>query len=77
MTFESLKELLKAKGSECGEKLRPYRVTPTNGKPVYVASNSPGQAALAVCEVEPVSIKEQNAAYRELVGTKEATTDGV
>lgn len=67
---KTLPELMQAESANEAENVRPYKVTPEGGKPVYVMSNSPGQAAQQVCVVEVVSVKEQNAALRELVAKK-------
>lgn len=65
--YDDLESLLRVEGPRLGEsagKLRVYRVIV--GKVIrYAVSNSPGQAALAVCDVDlmPAKVLAQ-AAYR-------------
>jgi hypothetical protein len=53
-------------------KLRPYRVTPSTGKTIYALANSPGNAALALCEVETCTQKQIQAAALDALLAKRA-----
>lgn len=49
-------------------KLRPYKVTPSDGVTVYALANSPGNAALVLCDVETCTQKQiQTAALNALL----------
>jgi hypothetical protein len=55
--------------------LRPYKVTPQEGKSVYALSNSKGNAALAVCEVKTCDLKEIKTALINAMIEKAKTAD--
>lgn len=67
-TYKTLETLVEENLKEIREgQLRPYKVTPQEGKTVYALANSKGNAALALCEVENCSQKQiQTAALNVL-----------
>lgn len=59
-------------------KLRPYKVTPSDGLTIYALANSPGNAALALCEVETCTQKQiQTAALNALQKKAKQDADGL
>lgn len=64
-TFKTLLECIKTLPPPPDKTKRPYRVT-VDKKTFYVVSNSPGNAAQQVCQVETVKQKEQLDAFRSL-----------
>ena len=67
-TYKTLEALVEENLDEMRDgKLRPYKVTPQEGLTVYALANSPGNAALALCEVETCTQKQiQTAALNAL-----------
>lgn len=67
---ETLAHALAECNGRVPEGMRAYRVQVTKNNAWYVVSNSPAQAALAVCEVTTCSNKEAMDAVLELLAQK-------
>ena len=68
--YSTLKSLLKSEPEAMGGGKRVYRVS-YGADSGYVLTNSPGNAALAVCDVEGVKPKEITEAAFELLHEKQ------
>jgi hypothetical protein len=77
-TYKTLEALVEEnlEAIKDGNGSRPYRVTPSEGKPVYAFTNSKGNAALAVCEVEACDQKEIKVAALNLCLKQSKEQDG-
>lgn len=73
-TYPSLEKLVEENLEAVKDgKLRPYKVTPSEGKTIYALANSPGNAALALCEVETCTQKQiKTAAFDALLNKAKA-----
>jgi Ser/Thr protein kinase RdoA (MazF antagonist) len=70
-TYKTLESLVDENLEDIKEgKRRPYKVTPSEGNTVYALSNSSGNAALALCEVETCSQKQIKVALLNALANK-------
>jgi hypothetical protein len=76
-TYKTLEELVEENLTELrdGSKLRPYKVTPTEGRTVYAFTNSVGNAALSLCEVETCTQKQVQTAALNVLQKKAKAKD--
>jgi hypothetical protein len=77
-TYKTLEALVEENLEQIkeGKKLRPYKVTPQEGVTIYTLSNSPGNAALALCEVEVCTQKQMQTAMLNSLLKKAKASNG-
>lgn len=70
IVYLDLVSLIRGHGAQLQKNERVYEVEPSPGDKWYVVTNSPGSAALAVCDVRRVSDKEVVKAAFEAMGAR-------